>query len=406
MLLFTLPKDAGPVELDCGGLTYCSGPNSTGRDVTQMRSFPGNFDPDHDGFGTMEPTPLPLLAQRDGIGVTERLSQNAKVFVLKPQPARFGDVAAGDTYLERRGRKVQPVMLNFTLGTVPALAAWSDGTLGKTVTYPVPADGEGTTRTPFRSAQYPNGTLTFTVWRPQRRSFPAAGERGDWTDVGHLLYSTAGFLEGAGGDRVWTCPNSAYSTSDPQMQLTPIGLRDLRDDGPVDPAQTLTFSVNIGECLRHSGIDPATTVNTTAAIYFTASSDLGDAAEGGGFSFANGGADTNSAFTGSWRFASATQIDWTLTANQFASDYFGIAVYAPNSLVGGTAPPGWTCAVRNLTSANDQWLCGGSSLAPGTTVSGSITLAQPGSDSMSVDAIAPKQAGQPLAIGYPLSKRP
>jgi hypothetical protein len=421
ILLFTLPRNAGSVELDCGGLTYCSGPESTGRDATQApnRRFPQDFDPDHDGFGTMAPTPLPLNPQRDGIGVTERLSGHAKVFVLKPGARHFGDVAAGDTYLERRGRTVQPVMLNFTLGTVPALAAWTDGAVRKPITYPVAAAGEGTSQTPFRSAQYPNGTLTFTVWRPQRRSFPAAGERGDWTDVGHLLYSTAGFLEGLGGDRVWTCPTSAYSTTDPQLQLTPIGLRDRRDDAPVDPTQTLTFSVDIGACLRHSGIDPATAVNTSSAIHFTASSDLGDAAEGGGFSFASagaggaggggGGAGPDSPFNGTWRFAGGTpgtQLDWTLNTNQFASDHFAIAVYAPYSLVGGTAPPGWTCAVRNLNSVSDMWYCTGSSLTPRTTVAGAVTLSQPGRDDMVVDAIAPKQAVQPGDTGYRLVHGP
>jgi hypothetical protein len=411
MLLFTLPQGSGPVELDCGGLSYCSGANSTGTDVTQSpsRRFPQNFDPDRDGFGTMVPTPLPLLAQRDGIGVTERLSRDAKVFVLKPNASRFGDVAAGDTYLERRGRTVQPVMLNYTLGTVPALAAWSDGTARRSVAYPVPADGLGTTRTPFRSAQYPNGTLTFTIWRPQRRSFPAAGERGDWTDVGRLLYSTAGFLEGAGGDRVWTCPTSAYSSLDPQLQLTPIGLRDLRTDGPVDPSQTLTFSVDIGACLRHSGIDPASPAAATSAIYFTASSDLGDAAEGGGFSFTNGGTSASSPFSGTWRFASGTpgaQVDWSVTANQFASERFGVKVFPPHSVLGGTTPPGWTCAVRTLTSANDMWFCEGSSLTAGTSVAGSITLAQPGRDSMPVEAIAPKQAGGMEFGGYALAQMP
>jgi hypothetical protein len=408
MLLFTLPRGGGPVELDCGGLSYCSGAGSSGRDVTQGRRFPQDFDPDHDGFGTMEPTTLPLLPQRDGIGVTERLSRDARVFVLKPSAKHFADVAAGDTFLERRGRAVQPVMLNYTLGTVPALAGWTDGVWNKTVTYPVSATGEGMTSTPYRSAQYPNGTLTFTIWRPQRRSFPAAGETGDWTDVGHLIYSTAGFLEGEGGDRVWTCPVSAYSTTDPNMRLAPNGLRDLRDDAPVDRTQTLTFWVNIGACLRHSGIDPAT-VRANSAIYFTASSDLGDAAEGGGFSFNGSGSAQPGAFGGTWRFASgapSTQIDWTVRADLFATDGFGIKIYPPFSPAGGTSPPGWTCTLRNLTATNDMWFCTGSSLAAGTSVAGSITLTQTGRDGMPVELIAPQRPGQPLYIGYGMEQRP
>jgi hypothetical protein len=412
MLLFTLPRGDETLELDCGGLTYCSGPSSTGLDVTQFRRFPGAFDPDGDGFGTMEPTALPLNPQRDGIGVTERLSPSAKVFVLKPSATRFGDVAAGDTFIERvsRGGKEvsqQPVMLNYTFGTVPALAAWTDGARQTTVSYPVPRQGEGTSETPYRSQQYPNGTLTFTIWRPQRRAFSAAGERGDWIDVGRLLYSAAGFLEGTGGDRVWTCPTSAYSTSDPNLRLDPDGLRDLRGDAPLDRARTLTFSVNIGACLRHSGIDPAT-VTSSSAIHFTASSDLGDAAEGGGFSFA-GGEQPSFSSVGTWRFSSGspgTQIDWALRVPGYTGDHFGIKVYPPVSVAGGTSPPGWSCSVRDLTSPRDMWFCTRPSpFVPVDEAAGAIALSQTGSNGMPVEAIAPRGSG-PGDTGYPLRQVP
>lgn len=413
MLLFTLPRGDESLELDCGGLSYCSGPNSTGRDITQFRLFPRDFDADHNGFGTMEPTTLPLNPQRDGIGVSERLSPSAKVFALKPTTAHFGDVAAGDTFIERvsrAGKEVsrQPVMLNYTFGTVPALKAWSDGTRQVSVNYPVPRGNEGTSETPFRSQQYPNGSLTFTVWRPQRRSFPAARETGDWIDVGRLLYSAAGFLEGSGGDRVWSCPTSAYTTSDPNLRLEPDGLRDLRDDSALDPAKTLTFTVNVGECLRHSGIDPAT-VTASSAIYITASSDLGDAAEGVGFSFAPATAPQPSS-VGTWRFstgAPGTQVDWSLHAPGYTADHFGIKVYPPVSVTGGTSPPGWTCSVQTLTSPSDMWFCTRPMpFVPVEGASGSINLSQPGTNSMPVEAIAPKGGGGPSDTGYPLTQIP
>jgi hypothetical protein len=406
MLVFTLPPDGTPLELDCGGLSYCSGFASTGRDITQYRGFPDDFDPDYDGFGTMEPTALPLNPQRDGIGVAERLGPGAKVFVLKPTAAHFGDVAAGDTFIERGRHIQQPVMLNFTFGTVPAMAAWSDGTQRTTVSYPVPASGPGVSARPYQSPQYPNGTLTFTVWRPQRRAFTAAGERGDWTDVGHLLYTVAGFLEGTGGDRVWTCPSSAYSS--PAMRVEPGGLRDPRGDGPVDPAATLTFSADIGACLRHSGIDPATV--GPSAIYFTASSDLGDAAEGGGFSFASAPAPPPTPtpappppFAGTWQTdETGTRMDWTVNATSFPADHFGVQVRfapAPDTIAGGTSPPGWTCAVRQ----GDTWYCTGGTLTPGTPVSGSLTVAQPDQYSY-LFVVGPERPGGPDAA-YPMSYR-
>jgi hypothetical protein len=414
MLLFTLPRGDEVLELDCGGLSYCTLPASTGRDITQARFFPRDFDPDHDGFGTMEPTTLPLLPQRDGIGVSERLSASAKVFVLKPSAAHFGDVATGDTFIERvsrAGKEVarQPVMLNYTFGTVPALAAWSDGTRQTTISYPVPHRGEGTSENSFRSQQYPNGTLTFTVWRPQRRSFPAAGERGDWFDVGRLLYSAAGFLEGLGGNRVWTCPTSAYSTADPNLRLESDGLRDVRGDSALDRAQTLTFSVNVGACFRHSGIDPAT-VTASSAIYVTASSDLGDAAEGVGFSFAPGTPPQSQGSVGTWRFSTGmpgTQLDWALRSPNYTADHFGIKVWPPVSVTGGTSPPGWSCSVRDLTAPSDMWFCTRPPpFLPVNEASGSITLSQPGSNGMAVEAIAPDGSGQPRDIGYPLTQVP
>ena len=195
-------------------------------------------------------------------------------------------------------------MLNYTLGTVPALAAWSDGTFHKTVTYPVTS--EGLTATPYRSEQFPDGALGHVhslaaaapSLRGRRRTRRLDRRRS-------IALQHRRLLEGTGGDRVWTCPNSAYSTSDPHMRLAPDGLRDLRDDGPVDRDEKLTFSVNIGACMRHSGIDPAT-VTTTSAIYFTASSDLGDAAEGGGFSFLGERQDPSAPFAGTWRFATGS----------------------------------------------------------------------------------------------------
>ena len=279
-LVFTLPP-TGDVELDCGGLSYCSGPLSTGRDITQMKMFPRDFDSDGDGFGTMVETKPPFNPQRDGFGTTDRIPADARVFVLKPgAPASL--IGSGDTYIERSGTSQQPVMLNYVFGTVPAMAGWSDGDRNVTVSYPVPNGDEGTESNPYRARGY-NGSITFTIWRPQRRSIPGAGESADWIDIGHLIYTVAGFMPSF-GDKVWRCPPSAYSSTDPNITLEPTGMRDNASDAPADPGHTLTFTVDIAACLNASGI--GTPSNFSSSIFFTAASDFGDAAEGGGFSFA------------------------------------------------------------------------------------------------------------------------
>src|SRR5436190_16951016 len=203
-LVFTLPP-GDEIELDCGGLSYCSGPFSTGRDITQMLLFPRDFDKDGDGFGTVVPTQPPFNAQRDGFGTTDRISGKTPVFVLKPG-AKASEIGAGDTYVlhvNNNGVETsqQPVMLNYVFGTVPAMSAWSDSTHKVDITYPVPNHGDGTEENPFETSAYPNGALTFTIWRPQRRAIPGAGEGSGWIDVGHLLYTVAGFMAAA-GDRV------------------------------------------------------------------------------------------------------------------------------------------------------------------------------------------------------------
>jgi hypothetical protein len=240
-------------ELDCGppvpiGLPYCAA-GGTGRVVFGSlggQSFPACCDADGDGFGTLT---------RNEFGF----------FVLGPGTTT-GQISAGDVLVERvRSGGVEnayPDTLGLILATQSALVSYRD-TAGNsaTVGYPVPPGGPGTSGNGFPVAPGPDGNLvlTLTLWRPQRRPIPP--ETAEWMDLGGLLYSV-GFgttpeappavQEGFKG-----CPQDAISTSDPDLASTqtPGGgfgggrFADRAPDRPASAANTLTYTVNITQCM-------------------------------------------------------------------------------------------------------------------------------------------------------------
>jgi hypothetical protein len=98
---------------------------------------------------------------------------------------------------------------------------------------------------------------TLTFWRPQRSRAagdpsPKPGESSVWTDIGRLDYR----VTLSGPDR-GNCPKSAYRESDRNLAspaTDPDGggiLPDAALDQPASRANTLTYTVNLSECLRH-----------------------------------------------------------------------------------------------------------------------------------------------------------
>ena len=153
--------------------------------------------------------------------------------------------------------------IEFIFATVPALVSYSD-TAGNsaTVSYPVAEGGPGAGPNPFPIAAGTDGhiVLTFTLWRPQRTPIPS--EAGEWIDIGGLAYAVphiwvSGFdlLDQPGN--LPGCPQSAYSTSDPN--LTPItvaggaNLLDSASDQSANAANKITFTLDLTECLASRG---------------------------------------------------------------------------------------------------------------------------------------------------------
>ncbi len=240
---------ADGTELDCNGLTYCS-PGGTGRvqkppeEGGGGEAFPSCCDSDGDGAGDIS-------------GGAQ--GPSGREFRLEPR-AGATEIRSGDTMTEIIGSRKLLGSLGFVFNTVPAVKQFTDG-LGATTmfTYPEAAGAAGTQANPIVLPSATPGPLSFVVWRPQRRPIVGAGEPRKPIDVGGLDYqvqlpNVPGAPTPGGGAP--QCPQSAFTTSDPALSVTggTIGaVRDSRADAPVDPAQTLSFTLDLAGCVVARG---------------------------------------------------------------------------------------------------------------------------------------------------------
>jgi hypothetical protein len=241
---------ADGTELDCNGLTYCS-LGGTGRiqkppeEGGGGEAFPSCCDSDGDGAGDIS---------GGGQGPSGR------EFRLEPR-AGASDIRSGDTMTQLVGSKRLLGSLGFVFNTVPAAKQLTDGAGATTAfSYPVAAGGVGTQANPIVLPSATPGPLSFVVWRPQRRPITGAGEPRKPIDVGGLDYQIQlPNVPGAPGPSPGSapqCPQSSFTTSDPSLTVTggTIGaVRDSRADAPVDPAQTISFSLDLAGCIAARG---------------------------------------------------------------------------------------------------------------------------------------------------------
>lgn len=371
-----LPLSEAPTELDCRGLSYCSS-GGTGFFHTRNQPFPGAFDEDGDGAGTMRAVPA-FKEGQDGLGVIQTVDPKT-VFGLAPL-AKATAIRAGDLLIERVGpegaQEHRYVTLRSVFGTVPALAAWGDGTRDVTIDYPVPRGAEGAENNGFTVRPNADGehVVRLTVWRPQRSAISATEP--SWVDLGGLTYTIVG-KTAEQNRRLFHCEGSSYSTSDGNLAVAPGGLLDRATDQPVNRANTLTFSVNLTKCLRASGITEQRP--PTITVFVAASSGYGDIAEGVGFAFKLVGENDagSDAFSGTWKFVGGSpgpELEWTITSNSATATGIGAIVYDGKTVTGGTPPAGWTCQIQSGGNPNDTYACGGSTLAPGQSATGRVTV--------------------------------
>lgn len=230
------------VELDCGRLAYC-GPGGTGTILDGGAAFPGTVDSDGDGFGTITK------------GVTGD-------FQLKPN-ATSTQIGSGDAFIWRSttGGVETPIpgVLNYQFVTTPAITSFQvNGGTTSGVAYPVAPSDPGTFGTPITVPATGDVSVTFTLWRPQRAAISAAGETGDWVDIGGLSYSVdmpnGPSTPGApGGPGPGLCPGSTLSTTDPNLTVGGESLLDGARDAVPDTANTIAFTVNLTSCATSKG---------------------------------------------------------------------------------------------------------------------------------------------------------
>jgi hypothetical protein len=270
------PLPAG-AELDCaqpqqrrdpilGGLVYCSS-DGTGRVFSGCPPpasecpFPGPrgsepFDTDGDGFGTVTADP----------GGCPPAIQGCTPFMTLRHGASPDQIGTGDLLLLRASDHDRPAMLEFAFATTPALRSYDDGQGNSaTISYPVTAPTPGPPSTPGGLGTRGNGfpvsaplgqdvKVTLTFWRPQIRPIPP--EPGAWVDVGGLVYRAVPQATPGAGP-VDECPQGAYEDHPgltlPGGESSP-GLVDEAPNRPADPSNTLTFTLNLTQCLAARGL--------------------------------------------------------------------------------------------------------------------------------------------------------
>lgn len=229
------------VELDCLGLAYCSG-GGTGTTLEGNKHFPGDFDADGDGFGT-------ITRGRTGD------------FQLHPG-ASSAEIGSGDSFIQRVStggvETTAAGTLNYIFSTTPALTAFATGAGTGTISYPVSPGGPGTDQNPIPvSAGSP---IALAFWRPQRKAITGSDEGSGFVDIGHLTYSAdipngpappggPGGGPGPGG----RCQGQ-YASTDADATVTSDGVVDKADDRAANPANTLSFTVDVDACLAANSV--------------------------------------------------------------------------------------------------------------------------------------------------------
>lgn len=273
-----LSIDPGTGELNCGTLVYCSA-GGTGRLDTgsaprsQSPPFPECCDPDADGLGTL--TVLPPAPGFTGF-VSEEMGGMSLYHGATQDQIRAGDV------LIVRGLSHGTVQeaatsVGFVFSTLPALAAYGDGQGDSAqFTYPAQCPSGPVPNVfcpqPVRAGPGGDVTLTLTLWRPQRRHIAGDPGEGEWMDVGNLAYATAVVPAFAHPLGTGTCPAGDYSALDANLTPAPpspfvsgpmlkggAAFVDLGGDQPSNPANTVSFTLNVSDCMASTqGAPPST----------------------------------------------------------------------------------------------------------------------------------------------------
>jgi hypothetical protein len=276
-------------ELDCGdpdtGLAYCRQNDSTGRNAVgggPGPPFPACCHADVDGFGTLGPCCgggpndffLAHGAQARETGLDPSIPQIGTGDPIHQWVTTGGDPSKCPPISDSCA--LYPALVQYVIASVPTLVAYDDGA-GHSATpsyVPQPAgDAPGTVNNGFPvadSADDPDTDIevTLTFWRPQRKPIPEEKcpepdgpecDPKEWIDIGGLTYGADSGPSPAGG----SCPQTNFTGFDPEQLSPPTipptinwlgGLTDNAPDRPADPGNTITYTLNLTQCLAAHGI--------------------------------------------------------------------------------------------------------------------------------------------------------
>lgn len=231
-------------ELDCGGLTYCSAGGTGASPPPIGTPFPyipgGVFDPDGDGFGSIEKGPTGDFQLKTG--------------------ATSSSIAGGDTLIERvtsaRGAERQiPGVLNFVFTSTPALKTIGGNSIPtQTIDYALTSNRIGSFNNCVTVPATGPVVVTLSGWRPQRPGVAAAGE-GAYVDIGNSLITIdipnapSALGTGSPSRGPGNCVASAYQESDPNLSIGSEGLQDNKGDVDASASNTFEFAINVTDCL-------------------------------------------------------------------------------------------------------------------------------------------------------------
>lgn len=257
-------------HVECGALAYCGIPDGTAV-ISGMAESAADlprgerwvtYSPDGSGHPNLE-----RITGWDGrasfaMGVQPRVGTD------RIRPGDLMDIV----FQSSTGTIRRPVTLAPYFVTVPAVSAWSSGAAAGTLTYPVAPGAPGTSQgSPIVLG---GGSLSLTFWRPQRLSVRGA-ETGEFQDLGHLNYGvvieTPTREYGCRGHYSALSPSLTERSGDPSdPALAMFALKDAAADAPADPANTLSFTVDLAGCLAANG-QPSSGV--TVGVQLTAAGE-------------------------------------------------------------------------------------------------------------------------------------
>ncbi|MDX6660493.1 MAG: hypothetical protein QOJ55_1315, partial [Solirubrobacteraceae bacterium] len=232
------------ISVDCGSLVYCA--RGTGAGTVSQSNNTNGVAPNVRWDGT-----VPANPNRPGV-FSIQVAPNVGTDSIHP-----GDVFQVH-YQTPGGDIVQPTALTLYFLTVPAVATFDAGNGPEAVSYPVAQNAPGTGGNPIRMT---SGKLKMSLWRPQRAALP--GEGAGFVDMGHLHYGVP--IRAVGAQQEAGCTPEYFSDLSPTLSPGQGGqdgvynrafpLHDSADDAPANPANQLSFTLDLAGCAAADGID-------------------------------------------------------------------------------------------------------------------------------------------------------